>query len=238
MLVVLAWTGFGCTQVRQPPPPFAPAPFSQYRCGDFNWPAIRRVVIVPLWNESSEPTASRQIAEVLCAELQTLGHFEVLIACLECPPEWSRGVRVSGRFDEIQLVELANEYHADAVLCGAVTHYHAYAPPRIGLSLRMISTAEGIVIASLDGLWDARDRIVADEARSYYGHTVTLSQASASPDVILGSPRLFQKYVCAHASWMMGTQASIVGIAPGPALAANETTGPTPKTQKPEQKRR
>jgi hypothetical protein len=215
-------------------------PFSQFHAWDFDWFSVRRVVIVPLWNESPDPTAAQAIVEALCAELQSIGRFEVLVAPIEVPSEWSRRVRVSGHFDEMELFELAQSFHADAVLCGAVTHYHPYAPPRVGLSLRLISTAESVVIASVDGLWDARDLAVAEEARAYYGHTMTMNHVISGQDVILTSPQLFQKYVCAQAARVMcGGGASSAPIAAPlphvpdqPAFGIQQSsTGPDPHAE-------
>jgi hypothetical protein len=217
LVVGFAFLAAGCSQTK-PGRVVGPVPISQYHAGDFHWSSVRRVVILPLWNESPDPTAAQAIREALAAELQSIGRFEVLLAPSETPPEWSRSVRLSGRFDEMELVELAQAFHADTVLCGAVTYYDAYAPPRIGLSLRLISSAESIVIASVDGLWDARDLAVADEARSYYAQTMTMSQATAGQDAILTSPRLFQKYVCAQVSRVMccagGISAPVTEILP------------------------
>ena len=61
-----------------------------------------------------------------------------------------------GQFDELELLRVAREYDAQAILFGKVTQYYPYTPPKIGLSLIMISPAEGVAIASADGLWDAR----------------------------------------------------------------------------------
>jgi hypothetical protein len=60
------------------------------------------------------------------------------------------------------------------------------------------------VIASVDGLWDARDQIVAEEARSFHALYITKNEATSDPNVILASPRLFQKYVCARVSQVFG----------------------------------
>jgi hypothetical protein len=181
----------------------APVTFNQYQAPGFNWSSVRRVLILPLCNESNDPRVSDDIRDVLGVELQIRSSFEVVLAPIDKPPEWSNRVRFSGQFDEAELVELAQQYRADAVLCGAVSHYHAYPPPRVGLSLRLISTAEGIVIASIDGQWDARNGSVAEEACAFYGRSDSESLSNAGPDGILLSPRLFQKYVCANVSYVL-----------------------------------
>src|SRR5262245_61184408 len=119
ILLMILFQAVGCSQMR-PHNPVIPAPFSHYRAGEFSWASVRRMLILPLWNESTEPRVAEEIREVLCAELQSMGLFEVVCAPFETPPGCSKGVRVSGRFDELELIELAQTFHADTVLCGSV----------------------------------------------------------------------------------------------------------------------
>jgi hypothetical protein len=90
---------------------------------------------------------------------------------------------------------LAAEYQVDAVLFGTITHYHPYAPPRIGLSLRLISPADAAVIASIDGLWDAREKLVAEQARAFHAHIHHGERSLMGGDLVLESPHLFQRFV-------------------------------------------
>src|SRR5262249_47954135 len=75
---------------------------------------------------------------------------------------------------------------------------HPYAPPRIGLSLRLLSPAESIVVASVDGLWDARQRTTAEQARQYQQY-VLASQFLWEKDAVLVAPNLYRQFVARHA---------------------------------------
>jgi len=103
-------------------------------------------------------------------------------------------VVLQGTFPEHLLVHLANQYQADAVLFVNVNEYHPYAPPKLGVSVHLVSTHEAIVIASVDGIWDARDEALASEAQGYY-HQLSHINTLPRCELILHSPDLFQRFV-------------------------------------------
>lgn len=193
MMLSLA-TVAGCAQVCHREAPRPPT-LSHYRAAQFDWNSIRRVLIMPLGNESAEPRAAEEIRSALAAELQSMGRFETVAAPLEADLACSEAIRGGGRFDEAEMLQIAIRHQADAILCGAVTQHRSYALPRIGLSLRLVSTAEATVIASIDGLWDAGDEAVADQARRYQDRNATETQSLLESEVILVSPHLYQRFV-------------------------------------------
>ena len=92
------------------------------------------------------------------------------------------------------MVELAKQYQADAVVFSSLTDYHPYWPPRVGVKLHIVSTHEAVTLASIDGLWDAKNEPVALAAENFY---CQLSPKSTliRPDTILYAPSYFQKFV-------------------------------------------
>jgi hypothetical protein len=191
--------------------------FAQYRAAGFDASSIRRVLVMPLTNESPYPLAADELRTALVAELQQGGRLDVIVSPPHTPEIASAAVRLQGQFDENTLVSLGNAFQADAVLCGAVTHYHPYTPPRVGLSLRLISTAESVVVASIDGVWDARDADVTTAARTYYAAEIADERNVACCDAVLRSPRLYHKFVSSDVARAM--------------LAALNTPPPVPPTE-------
>ena len=151
----LVTIGLGCAHDHTAAPVAAVAPFQQYVDPRTDWSSLRRVVLMPLANQTAYPKVADEIQTNLAAELQRVGRFDIVVATREDPGAKARDIFARGQFDEVELLRVAREYQAQAVLFGQVTQYHPYNPPRVGLSLLMIHPAEGIVIASSDGLWDA-----------------------------------------------------------------------------------
>ena len=187
-----------CATAKRPSTPRAPA-CSQFRMPGFEWSFVRRILLVPLANESASPHAPTELQDALAARLQCSGRFEVVLPASDVRVTCLDTVRTNGRFDEAELLRLAAEYQVDAVLFGTVTQYQPYAPLRIGLSLRLISPSDAAVIASVDGLWDARDKSVAEQARSYHSLVLGSDRALLGDDVVLESPHLFQRFACHEA---------------------------------------
>jgi nucleotide-binding universal stress UspA family protein len=171
------------------------APFQQYIDPRADWSAIQRVVLLPLSNHTAYPRIAEELQSSLAAELQRAGRFDMVVATREDPGARSRDIFSSGQFDEIELLRIAREYQAQAVLVGHVTQYHPYHLPRIGLSLLMIYPAEGIAIASSEGMWDAREAETAAQAKQQYGSSLHWPHSVIGADRVLESPDLFQRFV-------------------------------------------
>lgn len=194
-LALLLTMGVGCAHDRPADSMAAVAPFQQYLDPRVDWSSIRRVVLMPVANQTAYPKVADEMQTNLAAELQRAGRFDIVVATREDPGAKARDVFARGQFDEVELLRVAREYQAQAVLFGQVTNYHPYNPPRIGLSLLMVHPAEGIVIASSEGLWDARETGTAAQAKQLYGQTLSWPQSMLGADRVLESPDVFQRFV-------------------------------------------
>lgn len=187
--------GVGCAHDRPTDSMAAVAPFQQYLDPRVDWSSIQRVVLMPIANQTAYPKVADEMQTNLAAELQRAGRFDIVVATREDPGAKARDIFARGQFDEVELLRVAREYQAQAVLFGQVTNYHPYNPPRIGLSLLMIHPAEGIAIASSEGLWDARETGTAAQAKQLYGQTLSWPQSMLGADRVLESPDVFQRFV-------------------------------------------
>jgi hypothetical protein len=176
--------------------PPEPAPYQQFVSQKFDWSTVKRVVLLPLANQTDFEHASVELQTNLAAELQRMGRFDIVVATVEDPAARARDVFANGGFDEIELLRIARQYDAQAILFGNVTNYHPYAPPRVGLSLVMICPAEGVAIASTDGLWDARELTTARQAHEYLQQKLSWRQGLLGVDRVLESPDVYQRFVC------------------------------------------
>jgi hypothetical protein len=214
LLGTSCWFATGCAKPR----PCAPAGPNchQYQAPGFDWALIRRIVMVPLANDSSYPHATFEMQETLASRMQCAGRFEVVLAApSECITR--RGsVRVNGRFDETEMLGLADVYNADAILFGTITQYQPYVPPQVGLALRLVRPADGAVFASIDGLWDARDQAVAEQARCYTMLTLNTETSLLGCDLAIDSPSVFRRFACHNAveALVNPVQYSTINVSP------------------------
>ena len=176
--------------------PTEPAPFQQFVAPNFDWSTVKRVVLMPMANQTAFAQVSVEMQQNLAAELQRAGRFDVVLETQEDSVVRSREVFARGSFDELELLRVARDHDAQAILFGLVTQYHPYPPPRVGLSLIMISPAEGVAIASADGLWDAREVETAHQAKTYLQQQLNWRQSLMGVDRALESPDVYQRFVC------------------------------------------
>lgn len=233
----------GCAKPCPPPAPQMPV-CHQFQAPGFNWASIRRILLVPLENESTYPQATFEFQESLAARMQCSGRFEVVLASHETQCACRDTVRANGRFDEHDLLEIADDYNADAILFATITQYQPYTPPRVGLSLRLISPGNAAVIASVDGLWDSRDRSVAQQASSYASQTLNEGPTLAGGSITLESPAVFRRFACHYAVEALVNpvqypettfdpiqSASGIGPGAGPGMGPNPGPGPVTNPQ-------
>lgn len=169
--------------------------YNQYTADDFDWTTIQRVLVMPFGNRSSYPQVPEQIRTALAAELQQAGRFEIVVAPLDVEATSSKEVLSTGRFDELEALRISRRYQAQAILYGVVTQYHPYSPPRIGVSLLMVSPAEAVVVASVDGLFDSREQSTVDAAADYYDRTQSFPLSLLGSDRVTESPDVFRRFV-------------------------------------------
>ena len=185
----------GCAHDRPTAAVVPAAPFQLYLDQQVDWSSIRRVVLMPMSNQTAFPKVSEEMQSNLAAELQRAGRFDIVVATRDDPGAKARDVFANGQFDEIELLRVAREYQAQAVLFGQINQYHPYNPPRIGMSLLMVYPSEGIAIASSEGLWDSREAGTAAQAKQLYGQSLSWPQSVLGADRVLESPDVFQRFV-------------------------------------------
>ncbi|MBW3538863.1 MAG: hypothetical protein KY476_01195 [Planctomycetes bacterium] len=199
-------------------------PVNLYVAPDFPWASVQRIVIMPLANWSEFPEAAEQMREALAAQFQNSGRFDVVVAPYNAPGPHSAEVLKNGTYDELAVLELARRYQAQGVLYGAVTQDHPYSLPRVGLTLTMISPYEGVVIAGGDELWDARERIVADELRQHHYRHLDWPESLFYVDRALESPEVFRRYV----GWKVARAFEVLTTPLPPELAEKAKDGKQP----------
>jgi hypothetical protein len=182
------------------PPPLN---YSYYHGHAFSWNGVRRVLVLPLANETNYSHAAEEVRNAFCTEMQQLGRID----CVPAPPDacavLSQTIRSNGTFNELVLIDLARTYHADAIIMGTLTQYSPYNPVRMGLNLQVVSPGDGVVVASVAGIWDSASPWIAQRARDYYAQYCRRRDEPLTANLVLDSPRLYQRFVCFEAAHIL-----------------------------------
>jgi hypothetical protein len=226
--MVIGCCHFGKKACPPPPPTVA-----NYHAPGFDWSSVRRVLVLPVGNESDYTRAGDEFANAFSTELQALGVFEVVSPPIGSDPRLAEVVHRSGRFNEALMLELGRCHRADIVIASVVTQYSPYPKPRLGLVVQAVSPRDGLVAASVDGLWDTTRLPDQVRAKLYYRQLPQrhpwIADHKIAPDdgyadeLALDSPRLFQRFVCHEAVGMLTEEVASLQSSVGSGPPANGT---------------
>lgn len=107
------------------------------------FPQLKRVAVLPFFNQSSEPTVDTQaVAESYYAALQAIPGFEVLPVGV-ARTQLLRYVQMHGEPQSgEQFQDLAQWMGVEAVVVGSVTDFSAYYPPRMAMTVHWYAANE------------------------------------------------------------------------------------------------
>ena len=169
-------------------------PFSSFRAPELPHGVVRRVALVPLDNMTNMSDVHLEFTRVLAGELNTAGMFDIVSIPWQEISNPILSPPATGRYDERFLAQLGRKYGVDAAILGRVSQYHPYWPPRIGVVLHMVDVRDGRVLASVDGIWDSRNKYIAHQAEQFYNHLYPQTTLPHS-ELMLHSPSYFEKFV-------------------------------------------
>lgn len=156
-----------------------------------------RVAVLAFWSGDGVGRSSAAVGEAMAASLRELGLHEVLLVGVDrrralLPDD----VLLANRLSVEQLLRLRDELRCDSVLLGRIEQFTAYDPVAMGLSVHLVSCADG------EKLWEATSHLdgsrqdVQDDLRKWYDR----SAGRGTPGIagwrgVLASPTAFARYV-------------------------------------------
>lgn len=108
------------------------------------FPQLKRVAVLPFFNQSSEPTVNSDlVAEKYYAALQAIPGFEVLPVGV-AKARWLQFSLAHGEpRTGAEFQQLAREMGVEALVVGSVTDFNAYYPPRLAMTVHWYAANEG-----------------------------------------------------------------------------------------------
>lgn len=161
----------------------------------------RRIVIVAPVSQTRLMPEQSTFADSLAQSFRQVGFAEAVLApACECDTAAIR----KGKFDMQQLVDLSQNYSADAVLYCDVVSFSSYSPLQASVSMTLVDASESIAIMAIDGNWDLRN---SETQSSYMNY---LYSNSADSDFQRGikfqSPSEFLNFVSLDVARFMNAQ--------------------------------
>ncbi|NND95822.1 MAG: hypothetical protein HKN47_00665, partial [Pirellulaceae bacterium] len=125
----------------------------------------KRVVVVMTHDRQHRLREQTHFAESLTKFLQRENCFEVVL-CRQAICQDELPLR-KGTFDEHELLALARQFNADAVLYAEVMQLSAYEPMSGQLSVSLVSVSESVALLSAISTIDLRDAVTRNDYLNY-----------------------------------------------------------------------
>jgi len=163
MLATLATLAAGCRT-----PEATRSPVAHYVDSTALQTGSRRVLFVPLANETSYPVASAGMTSALFESVQGRRLFQLTSEVPSMGPDGNPFSDNSHMLSLKDLAQIRRQTNCDAVLLGAVTCFSPYPSLRIGLYLRLVGLRDSRVLWSVDQVWDSTDKATQKRIERYF----------------------------------------------------------------------
>lgn len=158
--------------------------------------AIRRVAMLPFYNQNRSGTEMANVEQAFHAELTKTSLFEVVQVSRADMGDWFGRPQVSSveLLPTNLLSELQSRYGVDAVLFTDLTHYFPYRPVSIGVRTKLVDAATGEIRWAFDYLFDSGNPVIAKNARLFRAYRDQTGYPKLQSDIVLQSPRRFAQF--------------------------------------------
>ena len=158
---------------------------------------FNRIAIVNLADQPPYEGAGGQVASLLAEELPQFDPEvdTIVLGRDELDPESGGDYIRRGAVPLEVLTHVRERYRADALLVGRVSHFEPYWEPSVGVSLKVLDTANTSLISSVTGRWDSGTKQVRDKIKRYHERNRHRDECRFGPNIFTTSPRYFLLFV-------------------------------------------
>ena len=163
-------------------------------------PRYARVALVEFFDRSRYPGTAEQFTGALREQLSNITASTDFVVIGRSALPGFEDPFTGGKLPVASLAQARRDYHADAVIIGAIEDHNPYYKPSVAVSIKLIDTAQGAVICEFSETRNANTRRVSDDIGIYYRENFGRDDCRFGPDVFLISPRYFLKYAARRAA--------------------------------------
>lgn len=191
----------GCMSVRQAFGPVLPPPPQNYFSPTLQGPAMRRVAVLPLFNERYPGDYLRDVDAAFHGELVKKALFEV-VPVSRAQMETLIGQRQISSVETLPadiLSKIHERFGVDGVMFTDLTQFSPYHAVSIGVRLKLVDVGTAQIRWAFDYIYDAGNPAVAEAAKRFQRRNSSdHSPITSDGGSVLLSPSLFAKYVASE----------------------------------------
>lgn len=159
---------------------------------------IRRVALLPIYNDKYPAEQLRVLDSAFNAELTKKSIFEV-VPVSRSSMESFFGHRQLASVEDLPanlLEKLRERYGVDGIVFTDITHYSAYRPLAIGVRAKLIDATSGEIRWAFDYIFDSGNPAIAEAAKVYQKKdNIDSLPLRSDGGTVLISPTRFAKFV-------------------------------------------
>lgn len=155
----------------------------------------QRVLMVAAGRSDGSYASQQKMIAELASQFRQRQMFEVVTPRNVRMKSHSNNI-TQGRFDEAELANLARDYRADAVAIVSVNEFKSSVPMRVALSVAIVDSAETVVMAASDSMWDLGDPVVREHFDDFVDQS--LSASSVEKPLLHHSPNVVLRFIAAN----------------------------------------
>lgn len=188
----------GCQTGKKPFATAKPPPPENYFSGEAIGIPIRRVALLPLYNDKYAAEQLRVLDSAFNAELTKKSIFEV-VPVSRSAMESLFGHRQFASVEDLPsnlMEKLRERYGVDGIVFTDITHYSPYRPLAIGVRAKLVDATSGEIRWAFDYIFDSGNPTIAQAAKLYQkkDNLDSLPLPSDGGTVLI-SPTRFAKFV-------------------------------------------
>ncbi len=185
------------------PPPCA------FRDGSIDDGLVRRILALPLADESGQGPGTLVVSDALRDEILKLGRFSVVQPnASDAMLRPAEGPQRTGRIPVRCIIELGRRYGVEAVLFGSVTLYRPYAPQALAITAQLVDVQTGKIVWSVSDFVDGSDAQAVRSMEWYFADQAATGETVFGPEIMNTSPRWFARFAAARIAATLTASAS------------------------------
>lgn len=175
-----------------------PAPPQNYFSGEPIGIPIRRVALLPIYNDKYPAEQLRLLDSAFNAELTKKSIFEVVTVSRSSMENFF-GQRQLASVEDLPanlLQKLRERYGVDGIVFTDITHYSPYRPMAIGVRAKLVDATSGEIRWAFDHIFDSGNPAIAEAAKIYQKqYNLDSLPLPSDGGTVLLSPTRFAKFV-------------------------------------------
>ncbi len=174
-----------------------PAPQNYFSSEAIGIP-IRRVALLPIYNDKYPAEQLRVLDAAFSAELTKKSIFEVVpVGRSSMESFFGQGQLASVENLPPDLLEkLRDRYGVDGIIFTDITHYSPYRPLAIGVRAKLVDATSGEIRWAFDHIFDSGNPVIAQAAKVYQSrYNLDSLPLPSDGGTVLISPTRFAKFV-------------------------------------------